>query len=1290
MSVRRSFSGIAAALLLAATLLPAAAQAQAPTELFFSEYVEGSSLNKAVEIYNGTGAAIDLAGSGYAVFFSFNGGTVTTTIPLTGTVAAGDVYILADDGADATILAVADQLSTTNFFNGNDAVLLLKGGSVIDAIGQVGFDPGSQWGSGNTSTADNTIRRKAEICAGDTDETNAFDPSLEWDGFANNTFDGLGSHSVSCGGSSVFALLLTEIVVTPTAGELVEIYNPTASAIDLSDVYLTDATFAGGSTYYYNLVTGTNAGGGGFGDFNARFPDGASIAPGEFQTVAISGSDGFFATYGIDPTYELFEDGAGADAIPDLREALPGSINDQGGLTNGGEIVILYAWDGASDLVVDLDYAVWGDKDEAVDKTGVALDGPDADTDVTAYLDDTPIADQDVISTAAHANGASYQRVDFTEGTEVQTGGNGSTGADETSENLSATWVGNLAPTPGADVPPPSGWVINEIHADPSADADCTTFGLPAGCGDANGDGTLSTTGDEFVEIVNVSGSAQDISGWTVSDGVGVRHTFPSGTVVPDQCAVVVFGGPSLTGTFGGAVAQTASSGTLGLNNGGDSVLLSDAVATAVASAGYGSEGGSNQSLTLSPDVTGSSFVLHTTAVAGVLYSPGTKADGSLFDGCTPPPTEVEIFQIQGTGLTSPLLGQTVTTRDNVVTALDTNGFYIQTPPARVDGDPETSDGVFVFTGSAPLVVVGDSVDVTGTVQEFFDFTEIGGDVTIAVNPVGHPVPAPVVFDALTPSPDQPQPANELERFEGMLVSFDGIVTGPSDRFGDVRVVAADERVFRTPGIVYPGLPGLPVWDGDPQVFDLDPDGLLGPDVPLFAGQTVSATGPLAYSFSDYSLLAASLTVGPMPELPRPVRAREAGELTVATQNMLRFFDDQDDPAISEPVLTAQEFSDLLDKFSLYTREVLGAPDVLVTQEVENLNVLEQLAARIADDDPSLSYSAFLEEGNDIGGIDVGFLTRNDTIAVDAVTQVGKDVLLSVDGSLLNDRPPLILEARYIGGGANFPLTVIGVHQRSLSGIDNSGANGLRVKTKRFEQSEFLAGVIQDLQSTDPSVRLVVAGDFNALQFTDGYVDVLGMVTGNPDPAGAELPAPDLVDPDLTNQVLNVPADDRYSFVFDGGAQVLDHALTSTALTPLVTGIEYSRANSDSPDSLMADPTTPLRVSDHDGLVLYVRADSDLDGVLDGDDLCADTMIPESVPERRLLPLHYALTDGDTTFDTVAPGFPGLPVPTYTTGDTAGCSCEQIIDELHLGNGPKKFGCPVGIMALWKFLVSHH
>ncbi|MGC9335129.1 MAG: lamin tail domain-containing protein, partial [Anaerolineae bacterium] len=172
----------------------------APTELFFSEYIEGLSYNKALEIYNGTGATVDLAAGGYNIHMSFNGGTSTYTIDLTGSVADGDVYVVVPTNAtDPTILAQADQLQGTSWFNGDDAVVLLKGTTILDVIGQIGYDPGSEWGAGLTSTADNTLRRKASIEAGDPDGSNLFDPAIEWDGYATDTFDGLGSHSIGGG-----------------------------------------------------------------------------------------------------------------------------------------------------------------------------------------------------------------------------------------------------------------------------------------------------------------------------------------------------------------------------------------------------------------------------------------------------------------------------------------------------------------------------------------------------------------------------------------------------------------------------------------------------------------------------------------------------------------------------------------------------------------------------------------------------------------------------------------------------------------------------------------------------------------------------------------------------------------------------------------------------------------------------------------------------------------------------------------------------------------------------------
>ena len=172
-----------------------------PTELFFSEVIEGSSNNKALEIYNGTGAAVDLAAGGYHVQMFFNGNSSAgLTLNLVGTVAHGDVFVIAHASAAAAVLAHADQTSGAGWFNGDDAVVLRKGTTIVDAFGQIGFDPGSQWGSGLVSTADNTLRRKADVCGGDPDGSDVFDPALEWDGFATDTFDGLGAHATSCGG----------------------------------------------------------------------------------------------------------------------------------------------------------------------------------------------------------------------------------------------------------------------------------------------------------------------------------------------------------------------------------------------------------------------------------------------------------------------------------------------------------------------------------------------------------------------------------------------------------------------------------------------------------------------------------------------------------------------------------------------------------------------------------------------------------------------------------------------------------------------------------------------------------------------------------------------------------------------------------------------------------------------------------------------------------------------------------------------------------------------------------
>src|SRR5688572_2580782 len=139
------------------SLFATSANAQ-PTELFFSEYVEGSSFNKALEIYNGTAEPIDLAAGGYRIEMFSNGNTTSSVaFNLTGVIAAGDAFVVTQSAASQTLRDLADFVhSSSSWFNGDDAIVLRKGGvggPIVDVIGQIGHDPGSEWGSGLASTA---------------------------------------------------------------------------------------------------------------------------------------------------------------------------------------------------------------------------------------------------------------------------------------------------------------------------------------------------------------------------------------------------------------------------------------------------------------------------------------------------------------------------------------------------------------------------------------------------------------------------------------------------------------------------------------------------------------------------------------------------------------------------------------------------------------------------------------------------------------------------------------------------------------------------------------------------------------------------------------------------------------------------------------------------------------------------------------------------------------------------------------------------------------------------------
>ncbi len=532
----------------------------------------------------------------------------------------------------------------------------------------------------------------------------------------------------------------------------------------------------------------------------------------------------------------------------------------------------------------------------------------------------------------------------------------------------------------------------------------------------------------------------------------------------------------------------------------------------------------------------------------------------------------LEIYQIQGTGMESPYVGQTVTTQNNVVTFVLSNGFYMQTPDSRDDNNPETSNGIDVYLGETPNVQVGDYVNVTGEVSEYYGLTEIGSP-SVTVVSSNNPLPTPVLWDANTPSPNRPQPENEMERFEGMLVEFyNGVACSGTNVHGDFYAVAKPTRIFREPGIDYPGLNGLPVFDGNPEKFEIDT--YSTDPVMVKGGNAITyCKGVVRYSFGDYGIFPLELNVDTDITPDVATDPDDNPNLySVGTLNCHVF--NNDDPSV---------YPTRLKKFSKYIREVMKAPDIIAFQEVENQSVLTDLANQIHSDDPTLNYTAHLIYSNYAFDINVGYLVNN-RITVANVDVVGENATFQIGGETKYtfDRPPLVLEGN---AGGNFPVTFVDVHLRSRNNIDDPN-DGDFVRAKRAAQAEWLADYLQSRQTNDANVRIVVLGDYNSFEFTDGYFDVLGQITGDLDTLQSLEPATDVVNPDFVNLTKQDVRSNRYSYVYNGDAQALDHIVVSPAMYNYVRYFKFVHANSDFPEYFENDDSTPIGTSDHDGAVM--------------------------------------------------------------------------------------------------------
>ena len=536
------------------------------------------------------------------------------------------------------------------------------------------------------------------------------------------------------------------------------------------------------------------------------------------------------------------------------------------------------------------------------------------------------------------------------------------------------------------------------------------------------------------------------------------------------------------------------------------------------------------------------------------------------------------VCELQGNSDTSPYTGQPVETEGVVHLDLDSTsrkGFFLQ--HEACDQDPLTSDGIFVYLGEqGDWVESGDRVRVNGTVQEYFGLTEIVSSPSqVEILSSENQLPEPVLFE---PPLERAVGEQYFESLEGMRLGLEEArVVGPTDSNDRLWVVGADTGVER---LFLDDSTGLALCVDDGGNAEIKPEAQVGDTIQGLSG---------ALDF-NYGLFCLQLDAEPLliAATPEPVNAPK-GALRIASFNLKDLFDTHDDPLIEDTVLSVTEYERRLRKRALAIQDVLDAPDLLVLQEVENETVLADLIVR-----PELTthYEYLWRDGPDLRGIDSALLYRPERVAllsfevrqgctalVDGLGPDGNGDPVNpaststcdlngdgvLDGNRLFSRPPLVAHFQLLGDAHPGEIWLIANHWKSKSEDTSAIAYTL---LRRIEQARFVAEVVADIQAHDPQANILVLGDLN---------DTL-----------ASAPLAELTEAGLVNLWDRLPFTQRYTYIYQGYSQPLDHILVSGPwLTRPRDGVLWAaRINADYPARFTNLINTPSGSSDHDPLLV--------------------------------------------------------------------------------------------------------
>ena len=530
------------------------------------------------------------------------------------------------------------------------------------------------------------------------------------------------------------------------------------------------------------------------------------------------------------------------------------------------------------------------------------------------------------------------------------------------------------------------------------------------------------------------------------------------------------------------------------------------------------------------------------------------------------PPTRIS--DIQGATDRSPLEGKTVTNVAGIVTAVRSNGFYLQDP--NPDANAATSEAVFVFTSSRPTVQVGDSVLTNGIVGEFRPGNNAGNLSTTQIGGAGRPAATFTILSSGNALPDATilgqggriAPTQSIadgirfyESLEGMRLQVNNAqVVGPTNNFGEIWVVADNGK--NATGLNDRGGITISKTDFNPERIQIDDD-LLGSNRSPNANvgdRITSVVGVLDYNFNNYELLATtpfSVKAGTLkPEVTSLIGT--TNQLTIATFNVENLDPKKEDIAKVTGRSASNVDDDIADgRFTAIAQQIINnlkAPDIVALQEIQDSDGAEISAvvdakltaqtlidAIVSAGGPRYEYRdlapVYGQDGGQPGGnIRPGFLFNPDRVNFreGSLLRLTDNNLLDGD-AFANSRKPLVGE--FIFNGQT--VTIVNNHFNSKGGDQALfGANQppiLSSETQRLQQATIVNQYVTGLLNQNSNSNVMVVGDLNDFQFSKPLETVAGNV--------------------LTNlAATKLPAADQYTYIFEGNSQTLDHILVSNAL----------------------------------------------------------------------------------------------------------------------------------------------